>query len=72
MIGTIPEERPKIGMNTKDWSLKYTLKMDTAVVLKPMRIAFIAPVIMVPILLVMIVGAPTAYMDETILLLSFK
>ena len=55
----MPEDRPKIGMNTNDCNLKYTLNTETAVVLKPIRIAFIAPVITVPILFVMIVGAPT-------------
>ena len=58
-MGTMPLLRPNTGMNTKLWSLKYTLNTATAVDEKANRIWFIPKVITEPMELRMMDGAPT-------------
>ena len=55
----MPLLRPNTGMNTKLWSLKYTLNTATAVDEKANRIWFIPKVITEPMELRMMDGAPT-------------
>ena len=59
MMGTMPLLMPKMGMNTKDCILKYTPNTDTAVLVKPMRMAFIIKVITLPMACMAMEGMPT-------------
>ena len=59
MMGTMPLFTPKMGMNTKLCSLKYTPNTATAVAEKLMRIRFMPKVIRLPTHCMAMLGRPT-------------